>query len=443
MTNIEKRIGLLSYIAKGLVKADGIRTVADLGDRSTYMGMSDISSKCPRKVVLGKLNPSTNDNLEKLDEFSQSGNEDGIQEILKQLVTFGRGHAWESILSKGFDAQGSMRIPQLEIRYNHQGTPIRAHLDDTLVFSDGSIRILEHKCNEKVQDKELYPENELQIYGQLGLLKGLWEYPCFGITTKDGESSIKGKTFPELVKMLFDFDLPASADEVCIEGYVISVTLNPNQTKNVVANPFGPYIPNDAMTQECLERAKWRWKEFKDVQSGQKSIDEIRFVYGFNPLCDFCDHCEGCPKFQVTETPELEADLECLFEKKKELKQLEAEVARLQDTATTEFNNLMKAQTCFEENDRISFIQAGPFKFKVSERAGWKNLNKGLLEKSLLNLSVEYLQKAIENRGFTLEMVNGIIDSAIKQGDPFTVVNLNKLKPKKTKKKAEAVKLAA
>ena len=64
-------------------------------------------------------------------------------------------------------------------------------------------------------------------------------------------------------------------------------------------------------------------------------------------------------------------------------------------------------------------------------------------EKSLLNLSVEYLQKAIENRGFTLEMVNGIIDSAIKQGDPFTVVNLNKLKPKKTKKKAEAVKLAA
>lgn len=443
MTEIEKRIGLLGFIAKGLVKADGIRTAENLGDRSTYMGMSDISSKCPRKVVLSKLHPSTNDNLEKLGEFTKSGNEDGIQEILKQLVTFGRGHAWESILSKGFNAMGVMRIPQLEIRYNHQGTPIRAHLDDTLVFPDGSIRVLEHKCNEKLQDKELYPENELQIYGQLGLLKGLWGYPCFGIRGKNGETNITGKTFPELVKMLFDFDLPASADEVCIEGYVISVTLNPSKTKNVVANPFGPYVSNDAMTQECLERAKWRWKEFKAVQSGQKSIDEIRFVYGFNPLCDYCDFCDGCPKFQVTETPELESDLERLFEMKQELKRLKAEVEKLQGSVSVEFNNIMKAQTCFDEEDRISFIQAGPYKFKLSGRAGWKNLDKDLLEKALFSIAEKELREATENGGLTLDMVNRIIDSATKQGAPFSICNLSKIKPKKIKEAAPAEKLAA
>lgn len=437
MTDIKKRIGLLGFIAKGLIKADAIRTKSDLGDRSTYVGMSDIASKCRRSVVAGKVYGQSTDSLEDLEKHIATGNEAAIQDSLRQMVTFGRGHVWESVLGKGFDALGVMRIPQLEVRYLHEGTPINIHVDDVFVFPDGSVRVLEHKCNEQVQDA-LFPENELQLKGQLGFIHGLWHLPCFGVK-RDGKYLYEGVSFPDLVRSLFGFDIPSTSNEVCIEGYVISATLNPNKTKRKTVNPHGPYVPEAAATQECLDRAKWIWKDMQDVRNGKKTIDDLRFTYGVNPLCDFCEFCDGCPKFSVKETPELESFMAEWHEKNQELKRLEAEIEEFKETFAAEYSAINKAQTCFGEEDTISFLQAGPYKGKVSKRAGWKNLNKGLLSKALTNLSVEQLEEAIQSGGFTSDMIDGIIDSATKQGDPFTVVTLNKLKnPQKAKAKAKA-----
>lgn len=282
MTNVEKRIGLLGFIAKGLLKADVIRTKRDLGDRSSYIGMSDITSKCRRSLVAGKLSPKPH-NEGTLNQFIASGNEDAIQEILRKMVTFSRGHVWEEVLGNGFNSLGVKRIPQLEVRYIYKGVPIIIHVDDCFVFSDGSVRVLEYKCNEEVQ-KNIYPENEMQLYGQIGFIQGLWGQPCFGVKV-DGQYLHVGLTFPQLVEALFGMKYPSTSEGVNIEGYVISATLNPNRTKNVTINPFGPYVPDNAITKECLDRAMWIWKDMQDVRSGKKLlmtlgslVDSIRCV---------------------------------------------------------------------------------------------------------------------------------------------------------------------
>ena len=52
------------------------QTSAHLGDRTTYVGASDIAG-CPRKAVLGKLLP--------------------VAHTIKQLLVFDRGHAAQAI----------------------------------------------------------------------------------------------------------------------------------------------------------------------------------------------------------------------------------------------------------------------------------------------------------------------------------------------------------
>jgi len=54
------------------------QTIQTLGDRSTYIGSSDIG-QCPRKVVLGKVSPA--------------------QHSLKTLLHFKRGHLTEEIVA--------------------------------------------------------------------------------------------------------------------------------------------------------------------------------------------------------------------------------------------------------------------------------------------------------------------------------------------------------
>lgn len=441
MTNIEKRIGLLGFFARGLVKADVIRTKLDLGDRSTYLGMSDLAGRCRRSVVASKVLNSRKNLEDLLSKHVASGNEEAIQEILRQMVTFSRGHAWEHILGKGFAALGVNRIPQLEVRYIHEGAPIIIHMDDCFVFPDGSVRILEYKCNEEVQD-DIYPENEFQLYGQLGFIQGLWGHPCFAVKA-DGQYLHAGLTFPQLVDAMFGIKLPSTPEGVNLEGYVVSATLNPNKSKKAALNPFGPYVPNAAITKECLDRAKWIWKDIQDIRSGLKTLDDLWVDFKFNPLCDFCDHWEGCPKFKLQEIPELEADLTELYEKKQQYKALEADIKRLEAKAKVSFDGTMKAQSCFEEDDTISYITDGIHTLKFSVRAGRKTIDKMLLESSLTNLTVEQLQLAIGKGGLTADMVEELIESSTKQGDPFTVCYVNKPKQKITKVAQEAEKLAA
>lgn len=140
---------------------------------------------------------------------------------------------------------------------------------------------------------------------------------------------------------------------------------------------------------------------------------------------------------------ELEADLTALYEKKQAFKRLKAEIEKMESHAKMTFDVTMKAQSCFEEDDTISYITDGIHTLKFSNRAGRKTIDKSLLETNLTNLTVEQLQEAIANGGFTASMVEKLIEDSTKQGDPFTVCLVNKPKTKITKVAQEAEKLAA
>ena len=52
-----KAMGLMAQVAKGLLKHGECRTVAELGDRSLYVGLSDIGkgAECLRSAVTGRF----------------------------------------------------------------------------------------------------------------------------------------------------------------------------------------------------------------------------------------------------------------------------------------------------------------------------------------------------------------------------------------------------
>jgi CRISPR-associated exonuclease Cas4 len=121
-----------------------------LGDRTKYIGASDVGS-CPRKVVLGKLNPAQHDT--------------------KTLLRFNRGHLSEDLLSNIFLAGGARFEREVEVA--HDTEPFRAHIDFLFGDRDGHtpLHALEVKSVSGIPE-EPYPGWIDQIYFQIGLLQG-------------------------------------------------------------------------------------------------------------------------------------------------------------------------------------------------------------------------------------------------------------------------------
>jgi hypothetical protein len=75
-------------------------------------------------------------------------------------------------------------LPQLEINWQHQGVPIKAHLN--FVRSWGApvnaIRILEVKSTDKLSDTP-HDSHLLQLHGKIGLLAQAWDKPAFSSLT--------------------------------------------------------------------------------------------------------------------------------------------------------------------------------------------------------------------------------------------------------------------
>jgi CRISPR-associated exonuclease Cas4 len=116
-----------------------------LGDRSTYVGASDVGG-CPRRVVLGKRNPP---------EFD-----------LQTLIRFMRGHLVENIMQAACAWKKIKFEHQLEII--HPRLPYRAHLDFSFANRE-EIGVLEVKSVSHIPD-EPYEGWVAQLYFQLGLV---------------------------------------------------------------------------------------------------------------------------------------------------------------------------------------------------------------------------------------------------------------------------------
>ena len=114
---------LLKLIRAGLAQHSARMTDQSLGNRSKYIGMSDIGAylTCPRMAILNRLHPSKR------------------EESLSKLLTLNRGHWFEDGIASLLKELNLPHIRQLEIGIEHEdGVEIKAHLDFVLVSTSPS-----------------------------------------------------------------------------------------------------------------------------------------------------------------------------------------------------------------------------------------------------------------------------------------------------------------
>lgn len=125
---------------------------AELGDRTQYIGSSDVAG-CARKVYLQRKNPTT--------------------PSVSTLLKFSRGHVAEMLIEKIFDAGGVRHLYDTQVELRHPKYPLKAHVD-FLFYADfegnPELHVVEVKSVSGIPD-EPYPQWTDQLAYQLGLLR--------------------------------------------------------------------------------------------------------------------------------------------------------------------------------------------------------------------------------------------------------------------------------
>ncbi|RLB01243.1 MAG: hypothetical protein DRG83_10470 [Deltaproteobacteria bacterium] len=139
---------LNAILYQGLVQLNR-QSDGELGDRSTYVGSSDVAD-CPRKVVLEKLQQSQPD--------------------LSTLIRYARGHLVEEFLLAGLKAMSQARFSwKYQVEVEHKSQPFKAHVD--FLFEAGDvIGVLEVKSTSGIP-REPYEGWLEQLHFQMGLVK--------------------------------------------------------------------------------------------------------------------------------------------------------------------------------------------------------------------------------------------------------------------------------
>lgn len=374
-----KSQGLIRLLTQGLLAHAEQKTADELGDRSRYIGMSDIGKgmECMRSAVAGKLGLTAIPAASAVTELAP----DDLTSALGRQIILQRGHWQEHGIEEALMATGVKLVPQLEICIEHQGVPIKAHLDFTLVWGGQrpAVRILELKSNERIPDS-LYASYEAQLYGQVGLLKSCWAEPCFSVP----ETAAQSVTFPQAMQSMFGVALPDSSDNVDIEAWVLSISLSE-------VRPFGPYLPEKGMLEACLRTASAIWRTAEDVRTGNLKLNDVDYCRGFHPLCDWCDVNADCPKFQAVN---ISSDSVCGLE-------LE-ELAMLKERKAAIGGRIAESEERIRQTYRLvggqDWVSTGDRRFRVATIAGRKTLDRYLIVDTLTSLIGDELkaQTALE-----------------------------------------------
>ncbi len=365
--NNTKAQGLMRLLTQGLLVHGNQKTATELGDRSQYIGMSDIGKglECMRAAVASKLGLSAIPAATAVGELAP----DDMAHVLGRQIILQRGHWQEYGIEKALAATGVKVVPQLEIAIEHKGVHIKAHLDFTLVWcgQKPAVRILELKSNGRIPES-LYASYEAQLYGQVGLLKSCWAKPCFSVP----QTELQKVTFPQAIQSLFGVDLPESSDNVDIEAWVLSISMSE-------VKPFGPYLADMGMLEACLQTAVGIWRTTEDVRAGNLELNDLDYCRGFHPLCDWCDVNAGCPKFQAVNIPSDSAcglELEELAILKERKTALEERIAEAEERIRQTYS-LIGAQ---------DWISTGDHRFRVATMAGRKTLDRSLVLDTMSSL---------------------------------------------------------
>jgi hypothetical protein len=362
-----KAMGLMAQVARGLLKHGECRTAAELGDRSLYVGLSDIGkgAECLRAAVAAKVYGNMHPRADDIMTWYQKQEYEKVMEALRKQLILQRGHWFEAGIEKAFAANKAKFFTQLEIDIGFAGIPVLAHLDFLLV-GKGAVRILELKNTENLPDN-LYASYECQIYGQLGFLSKYWNEKRFSIKNGTGKMS-----FPELVKQKFGVDMQEDIRKVNLEGWVLCLSMND-------AKAFGPYKANTTMTKFCEKTAKAIWEKSEEIRNNKLDLNSVEFCKGFHPLCDFCNHSSDCPKFTTYELGD--SVYNDLLTELEELKSRKAKLAK--DIAIAE-DQIRE----FYVNSGVNgdWLSTGDWRFRFTEIAGRKTLDTQTLLEELREL---------------------------------------------------------
>jgi len=371
MENI-KAMGLMSQVAKGLLKHSSSATVAQLGDRSKYVGLSDIGkgAECMRAAVANKVYGSQHPKASEISLWFRDMQYDKINAALKKQLVLQRGHWFEAGVEKAFLANGAKFFTQLEIDASFDEVPILAHLDFVMI-ANGAVRILELKSTENIPDN-LYISYETQTYGQLGFLAKYWNQACFSIRSGTGQILYSKLSFPELCKKAFAIDMPERIQDVDLEGWVLCLAMSKAKT-------FGPYKANNTMTSFCEKIAKSIWEKAAGLRNNNLDLNMIDYCRSFHALCDYCDYADICSKFTTYELSD--SNYNDMLVKLVELKSQKADLAK--DISIME--NQVKS-FYINSGAKKDWLSTGDYRFKCSRIAGRKSLNTKALTAELVNI---------------------------------------------------------
>ena len=286
MNGTSKRTGaerLLEILRYGLERNAEQQTAIQLGDRSLYVGMSDIAKMldCPRAALAAKLCTTEHRNT---------------AEALKHQLLLQRGHWFEKGVRQALMGYGFFPLSQLEIEIRYGEVPIKAHLDFTLVADQPqpTVRILEVKSTVRLPTT-LSESYTMQIGGQTALLKAYWNLPAFNLVQDTGEV-LHHRTFPEMCNECLGVSLP-DASACDIQGWVLCLSM-------CDAKAFGPFFPEDTDITRCLDMASEFWETMIALRDNLLNLNTIQTVQGLSPLCPSCLWREDCPHFKGSSHPE-------------------------------------------------------------------------------------------------------------------------------------------
>jgi len=232
------------------------QTSETLGDRTTYLGASDIAA-CPRKTILARIAPSEPD--------------------LVTLLRFRRGHMAEDIVADAFTAAGFTNFER-QVEVIHDGeVPLKAHID--FVFTSEAAKtkaVLEVKSPESIPEQP-YGSWEMQLYLQMGLLA----------------RNSPGYTVEKGAILAINFGS---------EGLEL----------------FNGYTPQATILDGLLDRAQAVWTDYRKILSNVEAepATEVTPLCGF---CDYISTCPQFDADEVPELADKVEILTMLQEQQKNL----------------------------------------------------------------------------------------------------------------------------
>ena len=254
--------GLLEILCCGLERDAEQRKANRLGDRSRYVGLSDIARMldCPRAALAAKFFTP---------EYRST------DEALKHKITFHRGHWFERGVHQALVGYGLSPLSQLEIEILYGDVPIKAHLDFTLIATQPqpTVRILGVKSTGRLS-VTLSGSHAMQIGGQTALLKAYWNHPVFNLVLDTGEV-LYHRTFPEICNECLGVSLP-EASACDIQGWALCLSM-------CDAKAFGPFLPEDTDIARCLDMASEFWETMIALRDNLLNLNTIQTVQGLSP----------------------------------------------------------------------------------------------------------------------------------------------------------------